>query len=211
MLAMARIRRSEKTRENLLEQGINLLSEHGYHGTGLKLILDTVKVPKGSFYNYFASKEHFAAEILDTYTAQLLAQFDQYAAKSNESPLELIKNVYGIMLKSFEAEGHIKGCLLGNMAAEIGGHSELCTQSMLKTLEQWKRRIVALIEKGQQEDLIRQDISATQLTNLLWCTWEGGLLRMKIEGNTETVAQVLELLFQQIFVSNKSISEKNTA
>lgn len=199
MLGMARIRRSEKTRENLLEQGINLLSEHGYHGTGLKLILDTVKVPKGSFYNYFASKEHFAAEILDTYSAQLLKQFDEYAARSTESPIELIESVYSIMLKTLEADGHIKGCLLGNMAAEIGGHSELCTQSMLKTLSQWKQRIVALIEQAQREQLAREDITAMQLADLLWCAWEGSLLRMKIEGNTETVHQVLQLLFQQVF------------
>lgn len=200
---MARIRRSEKTRENLLEQGIHLLSEHGYHGTGLKLILDTVKVPKGSFYNYFASKEHFAAEILDTYSAQLLQQFDEYAAKSSDSPLELIENVYSIMVKTFEAEGHIKGCLLGNMAAEIGGHSELCTQSMLRTLEQWKSRIVTLIEQAQLIQQVRTDIAANQLADLLWCAWEGALLRMKIEGNTDTVREVLALLFTQVFAPAK--------
>ena len=196
---MARIRRSEKTRETLLEQGINLLSEHGYHGTGLKLILDTVKVPKGSFYNYFASKEHFVAEILDTYATQLLQQFDDYAAKSDDSPLALIENMYASMLKTFEAEGHIKGCLLGNMAAEIGGHSELCSNSMLKTLQRWKSRIVALVAAGQKDGEIRSDISASELADLLWCAWEGGLLRMKVEGNTDTVRQTLTLILQRIF------------
>lgn len=196
---MARIRRSEKTRETLLEQGISLLSEHGYHGTGLKLILDTVKVPKGSFYNYFESKEHFAAEILDTYAAKLLTQFDEYATKTEDAPLQIIENVYATMLKTFEAEGHIKGCLLGNMAAEIGGHSDLCTTSMLSTLKKWKQRIVALIENAQAEQVVRSDMSAESLADLLWCAWEGALLRMKIEGNTDIVKNVLSTVLNQIF------------
>lgn len=199
MHSMARIRRSEKTRETLLEQGINLLSEHGYHGTGLKLILDTVKVPKGSFYNYFASKEHFVAEILDTYSAQLLKQFDDYAATSDETPLEMIESVYLTMMKTFEAEGHIKGCLLGNMAAEIGGHSDHCTQSMLTTLQQWKSRIVPLIEKAQQDKQVREDVTASELADVFWCAWEGALLRMKIEGNTDTVRLTLKLVLQNFF------------
>ncbi|MDO9268572.1 MAG: TetR family transcriptional regulator, partial [Methylobacter sp.] len=35
-------------RENLLNQGVTLLMEQGYHGTGLKEILDAVQIPKGS-------------------------------------------------------------------------------------------------------------------------------------------------------------------
>ena len=152
---------------------------------GLKLILDTVKVPKGSFYNYFESKEHFVAEIIDTYATQLLAKFDALIETSSLSPLALIEHVYDLMLSHFEFEGHVKGCLLGNMAAEIGGNSELCTQSMVTTIAEWKRRIVPLMEQAQQAGEIRQDIESSVLADTLWCTWEGGLLRMKIEDNTE--------------------------
>jgi len=54
-------------RENLLNQGVTLLMEQGYHGTGLKEILDAVQIPKGSFYNYFGSKENFGAEVIQHY------------------------------------------------------------------------------------------------------------------------------------------------
>ena len=59
---MNRPRRSVQTREALIEAGIEHLSVHGYHGTGIKQILDEVNVPKGSFYNFFASKEAFVAD-----------------------------------------------------------------------------------------------------------------------------------------------------
>ncbi len=199
---MPRIRRSEKTREMLLEQGISLLAEHGYHGTGLKLILDTVKVPKGSFYNYFASKEQFAAEILDTYAGDLLDQYDKYVAQSEDTPLELIVKVYDKMLQTMEAEGYVKGCLIGNMAAEVSGQSELIRQSMLTTLKKWKLRIVAQLERGQKSGEVRKDLSAADMADLLWCAWEGGVLRMKIESSADTVQKTLDLLLNKLFKAN---------
>ena len=51
----------------MLNQGLGLLMQQGYHGMGLKEILDAVQIPKGSFYNYFGSKENFAAETIEHY------------------------------------------------------------------------------------------------------------------------------------------------
>ena len=75
---MSRPRRSEHTREALIDAGIEQLSVHGYHGTGIKQILDDVKVPKGSFYNFFASKEAFVAEVIGHYSQKLLAQLNDF-------------------------------------------------------------------------------------------------------------------------------------
>ncbi|MGZ8158621.1 MAG: TetR/AcrR family transcriptional regulator, partial [Methylobacter sp.] len=61
-------------RENLLNQGVALLMEQGYHGTGLKEILDAVQIPKGSFYNYFGSKENFGAEVIQHYIEPFIMQ-----------------------------------------------------------------------------------------------------------------------------------------
>lgn len=91
-------------RENLLNQGVILLTQQGYHGTGLKEILDAVQIPKGSFYNYFGSKENFAAETIQYYINPFIEQLtghlqnpdnDAYTALQlyfNELITELEKN-----------------------------------------------------------------------------------------------------------------------
>lgn len=197
---MNKPRRSTQTRENLLEQGIALISEHGYHGTGLKLILDTVKVPKGSFYNYFESKEQFAAEIIATYSNNLFRQFDQYLADSNEAPLQKIQKVYDFMIADFERQGCIKGCLVGDMAAEVAGSSELCRDAMRATLSRWKNRIEALLEEAVARGEVREDIPVDALADLFWNTWEGGILRMKIDGHAGSLRSSLALLLNKLFV-----------
>ncbi len=73
---MGRPRLSHETKTRLLDEGVASLIGQGYHGTGIKEVLDQVKVPKGSFYNYFESKEHFGAEVIRHYAGQFLDQLD---------------------------------------------------------------------------------------------------------------------------------------
>ena len=73
---MARPRRSQASRERLLEVGISSLLRDGYHGTGLKAVLDRSAVPKGSFYNFFTSKEDFAVAAIERYAECLGAQLE---------------------------------------------------------------------------------------------------------------------------------------
>jgi TetR/AcrR family transcriptional repressor of nem operon len=191
---MPRPKRSEQTREALIKTGIEQLSLNGYHGTGIKQILDVVNVPKGSFYHYFASKEAFVAEIIRVYSDQLLTLLDDYLANSDETPLDQLKTVYSSILAKFSQQHCLQGCLIGSIAAEIGTQSELCQTAMLESIAKSKQKIGALIQKAQLEGQIRDDLSAAQITTVFWATWEGSLLQMKLEGSTDSATQILYLM-----------------
>ena len=195
---MPRPRRSEHTKEALIEAGIDQLSRQGYHGTGIKQILDAVKVPKGSFYNYFASKENFVAEILLRYSNDGLQQLDAFTKSSQLSPVDQIKAVYGYMLAKFSEQQCQQGCLIGSIAAEIGNRSESCQQAMQKAVTEWRKRFAGLIEKAQQQGQIRSDLTADQISDVFWSAWEGSLIRMKMEGRIEPVQQALDLMLNHL-------------
>jgi TetR/AcrR family transcriptional repressor of nem operon len=42
-----------ETIDNILEIGTDLILKNGYNSAGLNKILETAKIPKGSFYYYF--------------------------------------------------------------------------------------------------------------------------------------------------------------
>ena len=195
---MNRPKRSEHNREAILAEGIKLLSEQGYNGTGLKQILDTVKVPKGSFYHYFDSKETFAAEIIGLYGERLLSAFDSYVAQTNDSPVETIRVLYGLMANELESANCTQGCLVGNLAAEIGGKSEVCQRAMQKVYTNWQRRFEPLVEQAQEQGLMRQEVNAAQITELFWCAWEGAILRMKVTGNIEVLKNVMSVMLDSL-------------
>jgi TetR/AcrR family transcriptional repressor of nem operon len=196
--AMARPRRSDHLREELLEKGIEVLIAQGYHGTGLKQIVDEVKVPKGSFYNYFESKEKYVSEILERYNLKLLGQLDQYLEHTKDDPVTIIRNIYCAAIKELEKSGQ-RGCLIGNLAAEVGNICKECQPVMRHAVQAWKDRITKVIAQAQSQDLVRDDLSPDALSDILWNAWHGGLLRMKIEGNTAQLKQTLDVLLDSLF------------
>ena len=137
---MARPRKTEHNKEIILAKGIDLLCEQGYNGTGLKQILDAVQVPKGSFYHYFESKEAYAAQVIELYIGRLLEAFDNYLKYATDRPLEVIKQLYQWMTMDFQRKQCKEGCLLGNLAAEIGGSSDVCQQALIRVYEQLQHR-----------------------------------------------------------------------
>lgn len=190
------------TKEALLQEGIQQLAENGYHGTGIKKILDAVSVPKGSFYNYFDSKEAYVAEIIGEYNRQSMALFDQVTATSKATAVEKLEILYTHMLKRYADAHYQKGCLVGSLAAEIGHSYELCQTAMQLSVNNWQTRLVSLITLAQQEGSIRTDLEPEAIAEVLWSTWEGVLLKMQIDGHADTAKRVLSVLFKQLLVSD---------
>ncbi|MGH8672403.1 MAG: TetR/AcrR family transcriptional regulator, partial [Burkholderiales bacterium] len=52
-----------QTREELVKVGAHIIAQHGFNTTGIEEVLKRAKVPKGSFYYYFASKEDFGLAV----------------------------------------------------------------------------------------------------------------------------------------------------
>ncbi|RMF15085.1 MAG: TetR family transcriptional regulator [Gammaproteobacteria bacterium] len=197
---MARPRKNENIREDILQQGVTLLTLNGYHGTGLKALLEALNIPKGSFYHYFDSKEAFAAEAIEYYIDLLLKQFDELIARSGETqPVATIRLAYTLMIKGMEAQGCEHGCLLGNMAAEVGSYSPRFQQALQRAFRNWKHRFVPLLERGQALGQVRADIPAEELADVFWNAWEGSILRMRFEGTTQGLYRTLDSLLLHLF------------
>jgi len=197
---MALSDKTAPTKEALLQEGMQQLAENGYHGTGIKKILDAVSVTKGSFYNYFDSKEAYVAEIIGEYNSQSMALFDQLTAESKAPAIEKLEMLYTHMLKKYADAHYQNGCLVGSLAAEIGHSLELCQKAMQLSVNNWQNRLVSLITQAQQEGSIRKDLKPEALAEVLWSAWEGVLLRMQIDGDDKTAKRVLGVMFNQLLL-----------
>ena len=193
---MNRPRRSEQTREALIEAGIEQLSIHGYHGTGIKQILDEVSVPKGSFYNFFASKEAFVAEVVGHYSQGLLAQLDQFMAGEGKAltPIEQLRAIYLYSLKQYASHDFKKSCLVGSIATEISAESEMCRIELERAMEKWLNFFSGIFDQAQKQRLVRDDMSPNDMAAVYWATWEGALIKMKMSADIQPVKKIMELM-----------------
>jgi TetR/AcrR family transcriptional repressor of nem operon len=190
----------ESKRESLLNQGVSLLMTQGYHGTGLKEILDTVQIPKGSFYNYFGSKEAFGAQVIGHYIQPFIVQLNSHLQNPQYDAFTALNCYFDDLIQAIEKEGNFKGgCLLGNLMGEIGDTSEICRLALKAAVHDYRDLLQQGLEQAQQQGLIRTDKSARYMADLLVDSWQGALLRMKIEQSTEPLKRCRAELLNDYF------------
>ena len=194
---MRRSRSSQETRQALLEQGVTTLGRGGYHGTGIQEVLDAVGVPKGSFYNYFESKEHFGSEVIRRFAEGVFARMDKWLADPEGDALSALHAFHEDEIHRHDKERI--GCLFGNLGAELGGTSKRLQHALSEGLRGMEERFTQIIRLAQEQGTVRTDLSAEKLGAFLLNYYEGALLRMKIEGTVEPIRRVRTLILDDFF------------
>lgn len=190
----------EKTKQKLLEVGLDFFEKKGYNATGVQEIATSAEIPKGSFYTYFSSKEDFGVQIIRFYTKLSISSWKNSleTASDTEDPFQALVDTFRQLTLKYEKLDIKKGCLLGTLASEISEASEECRLELQSSVREYIDVLTNYIQKGQSIGEVRDDLDPKQLAQLIWDTWQGGLLRMKIEKSVRPVNDNLELLFRNM-------------
>jgi TetR/AcrR family transcriptional repressor of nem operon len=169
-----------EVRNRLLAAGRDLVHARGFAASGVKDITDAAGVPKGSFYAYFASKEAFAAAILEHYWADIETRLLPILAADGLAQ-ERITRFFHALADEHEAGDFLLGCLVGNLSLELGGSSEPVRTELVRILDRWGAALSACVRSGQRgSGEVRGDLDAGELASQLIEAWEGAALRGKV-------------------------------
>ncbi|MFI9510301.1 TetR family transcriptional regulator C-terminal domain-containing protein [Nocardia sp. NPDC052566] len=194
---MARPRRSDDTRQLLVEEGAAGFLANGYHGTGIKQILDKVGVPKGSFYNYFDSKESFGRAIIDHHSLCVQRNLTEAFGAATD-PVSGLRAFFGRLMDDFVEAEFTGGCLIANLGGELEG-SEVLRESLSAAWGAWRDRVAEQVKAAQRQGQIRSDIDAVDLADLLLESWEGAVIKMKIDRTLDPLRKCLDRLLGDYF------------
>jgi len=197
---MSKLSKKEFNRESLLNQGVVFFMNQGYHGTGLQEILDAVNVPKGSFYNYFSSKEEFGAAVIQHYIEPFILRLSTHLQQSGSDALGAIRRYFAELIVELEENKFKGGCLLGSLMGEIGSNSDVCQQSLQSAIARYRDLLQSGLAQAQQQGSVRTDKTPEEMADLLINTWQGALLRMQIEKSSAPVKQCCHDLLDDFFV-----------
>lgn len=186
-------------RAKLLDQGVTLLMAQGYHGTGLQELVHSVGVPKGSFYNYFESKEAFSAEVVKHYIEPFIKQLDHHLQRRDINAEAALKAYFEELIEETERRNFKGGCLLGNLMGEIGETSDLCQASLRDAVHRYRDKLREGLARAQREGSFRKDMDAKDMADFLVNVWQGALLRMKIEKSVRPLTQFCDFLLNDYF------------
>lgn len=170
-----------RVRESLLDAGERLIHERGYNGVGVKEIVDTAGVPKGSFYSYFDSKEALVVEVVQRYWDAVEARHGSLLEDESAPPLERIRTFFAAMADDHELRGFAQGCLLGDMALELSNSSPAARTTLTGLFARWEARIAATLALAQERDDLARDRDVQELAAALLEAWEGAAMRGKVQ------------------------------
>jgi TetR/AcrR family transcriptional repressor of nem operon len=121
-------------------------------------------------------------------------------AAAPAQPMAAIRYVFAEMMAYHERKELQAGCLVGNFAAEMALASDACRQGLLQAQLAWRERLAGMIERAQRAGEVRADLPAPVLSALAWDTWEGALLRMKLEKTTAPLRDSMALVLDHLFL-----------
>ncbi len=189
-------------RKKLLDQGVNLMMTQGYHATGLKEILDSVQIPKGSFYHYFENKETFGAEVIKHYITPFITQLETHLDDARYDALSSMTLYFDELIRLSRQENFKGGCLLGNLMGEMGDSSDICRLALKSAVADYRNLLERGLNQAQKQGTVRPDKTAKRMADLLVDSWQGALLRMKIEQSSDPLARCCDDLLHDYFKVN---------
>jgi TetR/AcrR family transcriptional repressor of nem operon len=183
------------TRALLLEAGIQTFSKAGFNGCSVQDITEAAGVPKGSFYNYFDSKEALAAEAVAHYWADAAGRALDLLDDPTRPPSARLRRYFEIAAAEMGQQSFTCGCLLGSMAAERSDHSPLIAAQLSAIFDEWSRRIGKCLREAQDAGEIQSGSDPELLATFILNAWEGALQRARIERGERPLRQFIEMLF----------------
>jgi TetR/AcrR family transcriptional repressor of nem operon len=184
-------------REKLLAVGLETVHARGFNATGVQDIVDVAGVPKGSFYNYFASKEALGVEVLDLYFRGFAPRL-KLLADPSKTPVQRLRAYFESLGKTLAGWNYEKGCLIGNLSGELSDQSDLVRKRLAEVYAAWGHAVEACIREGQERGEISKDLKASVVAAFLLNAWEGVALRVKVDKDKTAINQFMAVVFKTI-------------
>ncbi len=183
------------TKQRLIDAGLALLLEHGYHDLGIQALLAATGTPRGSFYHHFKDKEAFAIQVIDQYMRQVHAALDVCLGDEGRPPLARVRRFFELTQRSYRKDGYM-GCLLGELGQELSGVSDLFRHKIEGCFSEMGGRIAVCLEKARKRGDIPSDSDTRRMASLLVDCWEGAALRSRLRGDAAPLTAMLDFYFQ---------------
>jgi AcrR family transcriptional regulator len=190
-----RQRRSAETRERLFRAALRLFAEKGFAETTVEDITNAADVGKGTFFNYFPSKEHILIAFSDMQLSKLQATVDQMRARP-----EPMRSFFRAMtLRMTEEPSRAPDVVRALLQANLSSSS--VRSVMRERSARAEGLLTQLVQIGQERGEFRRDVPALELAQVFRQTIFGTLLMWSLYGDASLanrIERAMEILWMGI-------------
>ena len=164
--------------------------------------------PQGCFTNHFRSKEAFAEEVLDRYFAGTKESVKKALDDKSLAPRQRLKRYLDIISSVLARDKWNRGCLIGDFSLETTYQSKRLRQRLQAIFQEWRAPFASCIAEAQAAGEIDSTFDPMDLAEFLLASWEGAILRMKVERGPAALDRFKSIAFQTIFANRIQGAEK---
>lgn len=194
-----RERRSADIRERLFRAALRLFAQKGFAETTVEDITEAADLGKGTFFNYFPSKDH----VLLAFSDMQLSKLEESVAQFRDSTQPLHEFLQTLTLRMTEEPlrnpGMIRALLLGYISSDAV--REVMTEKQARALALHTQMVKVAQSRGE----LRTDVPATDIANVFRQTIFGTLLMWSLVGDStlrERIRSALHLVWSGIAPTN---------
>lgn len=187
-----RQRRSAELRERLFRAALDLFAKKGFTETTVEDITNAADVGKGTFFNYFPSKDHILLAFGEMQLEKLHASVEE-ARQSNEPMPVFLRTLRARMTEEPSRNPAIVRTILQAHLSSLP-----VREAMARNHTRAHALITQLIQLGQGRGEIRKDLSASELAYVFRQTVFGTLLLWSIFGDS-TLPERIDAAFNVLW------------
>ena len=152
-----RTRRRAEIREKLFQSALALIMRRGLQQTTVSDITEAADVGKGTFFNYFPTKEHVLVEFYERHRERLEERL-RAVRQGQESAIEALETIMGrLSQESAKSPTLVRSFWLAVVS------SDDVSEIVMRQLDINNRKIEELCVIGQQQGDLRRDWPASDL------------------------------------------------
>jgi TetR/AcrR family transcriptional repressor of nem operon len=180
--------RKHDPREMLLLSGGRLFQDVGYVQASIYRIASAVNAPKGTFYNYFKSKEELASRLVDR---QFEALRESLSRSTSHSASDQLKDHCHFLAIEPPIVEVAPLQLLATLAAEAPAIPAALAQRIARGTDIWISRVSDLISLAQMESGTSTAQDPKKLASMLVTCWYGAIVRRKSDASLKLLEDFL--------------------
>src|SRR5580700_9671371 len=179
-----RERRTAETRERLFRAALDLFARKGFTETTVEDITEAADVGKGTFFNYFPSKDHILLAFGEMQLAKLQSAVEE-ARRSGESMPQFLRSL-GVRMtqEPMRHPGLIRTLLQAYLSTTPVREAMLDLQKRVHALH------TEIVQLGQERGEIRRDLPAAEIAHVFRQTIFGTLLFWSLHGDASLHARI---------------------
>lgn len=175
-------------RDVFIKAAANLFHSQGFRATGVEQVIGAAGGSKGSFYHHFKSKNDLGRAVLDSSAEMVVGSFERVLCDHATPPVDRLLRMLDVVAAVQEQADFRKGCVLGNLTAELGGTHEDVRQHVATIFARWSRAIARTLQEARERGELPEDRDPDSLAHFILFSLEGAILFGKAERTGRALA-----------------------